>query len=68
MFGISYIFHPFEIIDIFILLIFKIMEFGASRILSEALKKKRKSNDPQTMHLPIGMVTFIYYLYSFRNG
>lgn len=68
MFGISYIFHPFEIIDIFILWILEIMESGASGILSEALKKQRKSNDPQTMPLQIGMVTFIYYLYSFRNG
>ena len=68
MFGISYIFHPFEIINIFILLILEIMEIGASGILSEAFKNKRKSNDPQTMPLEIGMVTFIYYLYSFRNG
>ena len=68
MFGISYIFHPFEIIEIFLLLILKIMESGAYGILSEALKKTRKSNDPQTMSLPIGMVTFIYYSYSFRNG
>jgi hypothetical protein len=44
------------------------MDFGGSGIPSEALKKKRKSNDIQTMPLQIGMVTFIYYLYSFRNG
>ena len=68
MFGISYIFHQFEIIDIFILLILEIMDSGGSGIPSEALKKKRKSNDIQTMPLQIGMVTFIYYLYSFRNG
>ena len=68
MFGISYIFHPFEIIDIFILLILEIMDSGGSGIPREALKKKRKSNDIQTMPLQIGMVTFIYYLYSFRNG
>ena len=68
MFGISYIFHQFEIIDIFILLILEIMDSGGSGIPSEALKKKTKSNDIQTMPLQIGMVTFIYYLYSFRNG
>ena len=37
------------------------MDSSGSRIPSEALKKKRKPNDPQTMPLQIGMVTFIYY-------
>jgi hypothetical protein len=36
MFGISYIFHPFEIIDIFMLLKLEIMESGASGIPSES--------------------------------